>query len=334
MRRLFSVFMMVSLIGFFSCGKKETSCELDPDILSQKPILEIVRLEEEFFAAKSKDDVNHLLEKYPDFADKFLEKDLYPNQDSLVSILLQAHTDSALRVLHDSVKVEFADISDIQTDLENAFAYIRHYFPDFKTPKIYTYVSGFNADLLIEEDMIVIGLDYFLPADHAFQPDLPRYLAARYERKYLVPMIVLAISSRYNQVDAADNTLLSEMIFYGKAYHFVKAILPCTSDQYIIGYTPAEIEECWSNEEFIWSHFVENELLFQTNPFEIRKYIGEAPFTDAISTNAPGRLGRWVGWNIVDDYQVSQDLELPLLMAETNAEKIFRQSGYRPRRPE
>jgi hypothetical protein len=147
-------------------------------------------------------------------------------------------------------------------------------------------------------------------------------------------MIVLAISSRYNTVNPADNTLLSEMIFYGKSYHFVKAIMPCTSDQFIIGFTPEEIEACWANEELIWSHFVENELLYETNPFEIRKYIGEAPFTDAISTDAPGRLGRWVGWNIVDDYQVKQGLELPVLMGESDAEKIFRQSGYRPRRPE
>jgi hypothetical protein len=147
-------------------------------------------------------------------------------------------------------------------------------------------------------------------------------------------MIVLAISSKYNSINPQETTLLSEMIYYGKAYHFVKAILPCTSDQYIIGYTPEEIAECYDNEEFIWAHFVENELLYETNPFEIRKYIGEAPFTDAISTKAPGRLGRWLGWNIVDDYQVGQDVTLPDLMAESDSEKIFRQSGYRPRRPE
>ena len=76
---------------------------------------------------------------------------------------------------------------------------------------------------------------------------------------------------------------------------------------------------------------MENELLYETNPFEIRKYIGEAPFTDAISTKAPGRLGRWLGWNIVDDYQFNQDIPLEMLMAEPDAEKIFRQSGYRPR---
>ncbi|MFL0685130.1 MAG: gliding motility lipoprotein GldB [Algoriphagus aquaeductus] len=324
--------VVLGWIFFISCKPQTESCQLDEEILKSKPNLEIKRLEDEFFGAKTPEDFHHLIEKYPEFADRFLERDLYPNQDSLVSTLVKAHSDSSLRVLYDSVKVEFADVSDIQKDLENAFAYVQHYFPNFKVPKVYTYVSGFTSDLLIEEDLIVIGLDYFLPADHAFQPDLPRYLAARYQREYLVPMIVLAISSQYNKVNPADNTLLSEMIFYGKAYHFVKAIMPCTSDQFIIGYTPEEIEDSWANEELIWSHFVENELLFQTNPFEIRKYIGEAPFTDAISTNAPGRLGRWVGWNIVDDYQANQSVDLTILMGESDAEKIFRQSGYRPRR--
>lgn len=334
MRQLASFLLMSIFFVFFSCGKKETVCELDKDIIRKKPNLEIIRLEDEFFAAKSQMEVNLLLEKYPEFADRFLEKGSYPNQDSLALTLLKANSDSAMQVLYDSVRAEFKDISDIKMELENAFAYIRHYFPDFKTPKVYTFVTGFTSDLLIEDELIVIGLDYFLPADHAFQPDLPRYIANRYERKYLVPMIVLAISSRYNKVNPEDKTLLSEMIFYGKAYHFVKAIMPCTSDQFIIGYTPSEIQECWENEEFIWSHFVENELLYETNPFEIRKYIGEAPFTDAISTNAPGRLGRWVGWNIVDDYQAQQELELSILMGESDVEKIFRQSGYRPRRPE
>jgi gliding motility-associated lipoprotein GldB len=334
MRQLFSFPLILFFIVFYSCGKKDNECQLDEDLLRNKSTLEIIRLEEEFFAAKSKEEINHLLEKYPEFADQFLEKSLYPNQDSLAITLLKANRDSAMLVLYDSVRAEFKDIADIERDLENAFAYINHYFPDFKTPKVYTFVSGFTSDLLVEEELIVIGLDFFLPAEHEFQPDLPRYLANRYERKYLVPMIVLAISSQYNKVNPKDKTLLSEMIFYGKAYHFVKSIMPCTEDQFIIGYTPSEIEDCWANEEFIWSHFVENELLYETNPFDIRKYIGEAPFTDAISTNAPGRLGRWIGWNIVDDYRIKQDLELPVLMGESDVEKIFRQSGYRPRRQE
>lgn len=327
-------FLIPIVFLVFACGKKNETCELDPEILDQGLEVSITRLEDEFFAAKTTEDFLFLIDKHPEFAETYLEQSTYSSPDSLAANLLQIHQDSAMRVLYDSVKVEFGDISDVEKELENAFKYIKHYFPDFKTPKVYTFVSGFNSDLVVTEDLIVIGLDYFLPADHTFQPDIARYMADRYEQPYLVPMIVLAISSKYNSVNPEDNTLLAEMIYYGKAYHFVKAIMPCTPDQFIIGYTPAEITECYDNEEFIWSHFVENELLYETNPFEIRKYIGEAPFTDAISTKAPGRLGRWLGWNIVDDYGINQKVSLPELMNEANAEVIFRQSGYRPRRPE
>ncbi|GAB3230299.1 gliding motility lipoprotein GldB [Algoriphagus aestuariicola] len=334
MRLIRCIYPIAVLLFAFACGEKNQSCELDPEILVQELELNITRLEDEFFKANTTKDFVFLLEKYPEFAEVYLEQKNYPSPDSLASSLLAIHQDSAMRVLYDSVKAEFPDISDIQRDLTNAFKYIKHYFPDFKTPKVYTFVSGLNSDLVVTQDMIVIGLDYFLPADHSFQPDIARYMAERYEKPFLVPMIVLAISSQYNAINPQDNTLLSEMIYYGKAYHFVKAIMPCTPEQYIIGYTPEELAETYDNEEFIWSHFVENELLYETNPFEIRKYIGEAPFTDAISTKAPGRLGRWLGWNIVDDYQANRDVPLPELMRESNAETIFRQSGYRPRRPE
>ncbi|MBN7814639.1 gliding motility lipoprotein GldB [Algoriphagus pacificus] len=324
-------FFSLAILLLFSCEKKSEECKLDQEILDQNIDLEITRLEDEFFQAETSEDFEFLIEKYPDFAEGYLGRSLYASPDSLISELLAIHQDSAMNVLYDSVKVNFQDITDIETDLENAFKYIKHYFPEFQIPKVYTFLSGFNSDLILTEDMIVIGLDYYLPPTHSFQPDLPRYMAERYDRPYIVPMIVTALSSQFNQINPQDNTMLAEMIYYGKAYHFTKAIMPCTSDQYIIGYTEEEIAECYANEEYIWAHFVENELLYETNPFDITKYIGEAPFTDAISTKAPGRLGRWLGWNIVDDYQFNQDVTLPELMDNANAEEIFRQSGYRPR---
>ena len=322
---------LVVFLGLFSCQSSDYTCSLDEERLEERVDVEIHRLEQEFFAAKSGEDLLFLLEKYPEIAYKVMEQGSYPNADSLAQELLRANQDSTFQALNAAVAKEFADVSDIKVELEQAFAYLKSYYPDFKAPKVYTYVSGFGLDLLVEEDILVIGLDYYLPSDHVFQPDLPKYIASRYERKYLVPMIVLAISSRYNEIDPKDNTLLAEMVYYGKAYHFVKSILPCTSDQYLIGYTPEQIQACWDNEDLIWTHFIENELLFETNPFEIRKYIGEAPSTDAISMDAPGRIGRWIGWNIVEEYAIQQDLSLPELMRESDAKKLFKDSGYRPR---
>ncbi|MDR7131547.1 gliding motility-associated lipoprotein GldB [Algoriphagus sp. 4150] len=325
--RYFSFLLIIA----FACGKKEENCELSQEILAQDLTVTVTRLEQDFYNAQSAEEFNYLLEKHPEFTKEYLQMDLYPNSDSLAEDLLVIHQDSAMHVLYDSVQHMYGDFLEVEKELETAFKAIKYYFPQFHVPKIYTFVSGFNSDLIVTDELIVIGLDYFLPPTHTFQPELPRYMAERYDRPFIVPMIVMAISARFNETNPLDNTLLAEMIYYGKSYHFTKAILPCTSDQYIIGYTPEAIKESFDNEELIWSHFVENELLYETNPFEIRKYIGEAPFTDAISTKAPGRLGRWLGWNIVDDYQFNQDVPLDVLMAEPDAEKIFRGSGYRPR---
>lgn len=317
---------------FSSCKKEPQECLLDEDILKNKVDLEIIRLEKDFFGAKSATDFSYLFEKHPYFADKYLLISTYPSKEELAAELLATHQDTLMRELYDEVNIHYPEITDLEKELTNAFKYIKHYFPEFRVPKVYTFVSGFSSDLYIDEEMIVIGLDYFLPANHRFQaPDVPEYIAKRYEANYIVPMIVTAISSTYNKTDLKQNSLIAEMIYYGKAYHFTKAILPCTEDEFIIGYTSEEVAACFDNEVLIWSYFVENDLFFENNPFEIRKYTGEAPATVEISPDAPGRVGRWLGWNIVDDYQANENVELWKLMGETDANKIFKQSGYKPR---
>ena len=325
-----AILILVTL--FSSCKQEPEECRLDEDILKTEVDLEIVRLEKEFFDAKSAEDFSYLFEQHPYFAEKYLLTSTYPTKEELAAELLVAHQDTLMLELYDEVMVHYPDIVDLEKDLGNAFKYIKHYFPEFKIPKVYTFVSGFSSDLYVDSEMIVIGLDYFLPANHRFQaPDLPEYIAKRYEAKYIVPMIVTAISSAYNKTDLKQNSLVAEMIYYGKAYHFTKAILPCTPDEFIIGYSGEEVAACFDNEEMIWSYFVENDLLFETNPFEIRKYTGEAPSTVEISPDAPGRVGRWLGWNIVDDYQFNNEVPLWELMAESDTEKIFKLSGYKPR---
>ena len=317
----------------FSCKQGQKSCELDAEILAVKPSITIERLEDVFFRATDEAELLYLLEEHPLFAEKYLLANTYNSKEELAAELWMIHQDSLMMELYQEVQQEFGDIQELERELENAFAYISYYFPEFKIPKVYTFVSGFSSDLVVTDDLLVIGLDYYLPFTHRFQPpDLPQYISKRYQKEYILPNIVTAISSFFNETDMSQNSLLAEMIFYGKAYHFTKSILPCTSDDYIIGYTAEEIAACWANEEFIWAHFVENDLFFETNPFEIRKYTGEAPFTDEISPDAPGRIGRWLGWNIVDDYRFNNKLSLPDLMRESDKNKIFRQSGYKPRR--
>ena len=63
----------------------------------------------------------------------------------------------------------------------------------------------------------------------------------------------------------------------------------------------------------------------------IRKYLNDAPFTAPVSQESPGRLGAWVGWQIVDAWMEKQkDISLSDLLKEHNYQKILNESGYQP----
>jgi gliding motility-associated lipoprotein GldB len=316
----------------FSCKGKEEDCSISEDITEIPINLEIHRMEQNFFENVTADKIKYELAANPKFSEALFGNMPYDNWDQLAEELRDVHLDPDMQDLYGEVSTYFSDLNALEDQLTMAFKAIKYYYPSYEVPEIYTFVTGFGTDLIVTDQLIIIGLDYFLPEDHRFQPvDLPHYISKRYNQDHLVPTLVTAISSQFNQTDLKDNTLLAEMIYYGKAYHFTKTILPCTPDEYIIGYESDEVIGSYANEVLIWGHFIENELLYETNPFEKRKYTGEAPFTDEISPDAPGRIGRWLGWNIVDDYRANNDLSIQEVMDQDDAREIFRQSGYKPR---
>ena len=131
MKNLYIPLVLLSFL-MLCCGKKSETCELDPGILEVDLDVKITRLEDEFFGAESAQDYHFLLEKYPDFAESYLQQSLYFSPDSLAANLLEIHQDSALRVLYDSVKIEFSNVSELENELETVFKAIKYYFPSTK----------------------------------------------------------------------------------------------------------------------------------------------------------------------------------------------------------
>ncbi len=85
------------------------------------------------------------------------------------------------------------------------------------------------------------------------------------------------------------------------------------------------------HEDVIWASFLENEVLFETNHFVKDKFISERPKTYEIGENCPGRIGRWVGWRILDSYtRNNPEVTFKEVMDNDNALKIFEVSKYKP----
>jgi len=99
----------------------------------------------------------------------------------------------------------------------------------------------------------------------------------------------------------------------------------------IMGYEKREWEWCRKYENQIWETVIDKNDLFSTDVMLIHKYIDEAPFTTPVSQDAPGRIGIWLGWQIIESYmENNNEVGLKDLMLNNNYQQIFDQSGYKP----
>ena len=147
----------------------------------------------------------------------------------------------------------------------------------------------------------------------------------------IVPGVARIISNRYAQnLPQAEPAMVDEIIRWGKAYYFVEQMMPCLPDSILIGYPQAVLEDVESNAPRIYNHFVSGNLFFSKDQLVIAKYTGERPAILEIGEKAPGRLGQWLGLQIVRAYATRTKKTVQEIMREPDARKIFDQARYRP----
>ncbi len=81
----------------------------------------------------------------------------------------------------------------------------------------------------------------------------------------------------------------------------------------------------------MWTHLVEEKLLFSTDALNIRKLVEDAPSTRFYTSESPGRAAVWQGWQIVMDY-ADKHLKYTVhqVMSQRNFQELLRQSRYHP----
>lgn len=292
------------------------------------------RFDQRLFASRSSDSIRHLLNQDPTLAQLYFNANGAGNDTALVQELSNRVANPSLNEFYQQTQAEFGDLGDLKTQLSDAFAAIKKAFPDFKSPRVATVVSGFlGPDLVISDSLIVIGLDYFAGPKAKYRPkgpEYPGYILRRYQKDYIVPAIIFAISDKYNATNRADQTLLADMVYYGKGYAFTKTMLPNVADSLVIGYTDKQLAQTFNAQDLVWGHFIDNQLLYQTNPAVKQRYLNERPFTAEIGQACPGAIGRWVGWQIVAHYQKEHtNVSIADLMRNADARQIFEQSRYK-----
>lgn len=235
--------------------------------------------------------------------------------------------------VYDYTKQVYASTDALEEELSDGFRHYLYHYPDSVPPRVVAYISRFNQGLFTVGHFVGVGLDQYLGSDCIYyqQMGTPNYLVQKKEPSRVPSDVMTAwATSLYPYNDSLDNAL-SRMIWHGQIAWFVDAMFPAVDEKLKMGFTPDQMLWCRNNEKQMWTHLVEEKLLFSTDPLNIRKLVEDAPFTSFFTSESPGRAAVWQGWQIVKAYAArNPKLTVHQVMSQRNYQELLRMSRYNP----
>ncbi len=326
-------YSILILLAFGFACTPDNNCIESPELNeAEKVSIRVERLEEELFSLNSVQEVEFFISSHPVLAKEFLGLEQYPSNSILAKELYKRIKNPYVDTLYNETIASFGDFNDLQLEFEEAFSYIKHYYPNFEAPVIKTMITGFgSSEMYVGNDQIIIGLEYYIGSGAKYRPPgIPQYILPRYDKAYIVPAVMLLYANNFLKEDLSDQTMLADMMYYGKKFYFAKHMMPCAPDSLLVWYSGQELTDVEENKDVIWYHFLNNELLYNTNHFEKQKYMDERPNVAEIGEKCPGRVGSWVGWDITKAFMKNNpSVTLQELMANPSAKDILTKSKYK-----
>ncbi|PJE42375.1 MAG: gliding motility lipoprotein GldB [Flavobacterium sp.] len=320
MKKYFTIVLLVVLM--VSCDKKS---KVEKAVEAIPVALKVDRFDQAFFEAKPNELAN-LKAEYPFF---------FP-EGTPDAVWIDKMQNKDWRALYAEVQKKFPDFNKQTTEIEDLFKHFKYYFPETVMPKIYTVIAemDYHNKAIYADDKLIIALELYLGKSHQFYT-FPEYLKQNFEERQMMPDIVSSFAVR-KIPPPTEKTLLANMIYYGKELYMKDIMLPDYTDAEKMGYTPEQITWSQENESYIWRYFIEEDLLFSTDAKLENRFVNMAPFSKfylEIDNESPGRIGQWIGWQIVRSFMENNEVSLQEML-KMDAKQIFDRSKYKPKKNE
>jgi gliding motility-associated lipoprotein GldB len=320
MKKYFAIITLAFLL--VSCDQKS---KVEKAVEEIPVALKVDRFDQAFFEASPKE-LPNLKAEYPFFFPEGVDD----------TVWLEKMQNKDWRDLYNEVQKKYPDFNKQTAEIEDLFKHLKYYFPETVLPKVYTVIGemDYTSKAIYANDKLIIALELYLGKEVKFYT-FPEYLRQNFEERQMMPDIVTSYALR-RIPPPNDRTLLSDMIYFGKELYLKDLVLPNHTDAEKIGYSPEQNVWCQENESYIWRFFIEENLLFSSDSKLANRFINVAPFSKfylEIDNESPGRVGQWIGWQIVRSFMENSEVSLQDML-KMDAKEIFEKSKYKPKKNE
>ncbi|MDB2607037.1 gliding motility lipoprotein GldB [Zobellia sp.] len=316
---VFAIFIVSFL--FYGCNEGP---KVSDSVKKIKIDLQVERFDAEF-AAATPENLPVLKKKYP-----YLFPARYAD-----SVWVAKMNDTLQIELLSEVEKTFSDFSEEEESLKFLFQHITYYFPKFEVPKVVTVTSDvdYSNRVILTDTLLLVGLDNYLGPEHRFYGDIQKYVSADLYKQYLDVDVASAFAKKV-VARPQERTFLAQLIYYGKELYLIDKLLPSGTDAQKLHYSEKQFDWSQANEQPMWRNFVENEYLYSTDKTLARRFLDPAPFSKfglELDNESPGRIGRYLGWQIVRAFMDKNEVKLQQML-NLPAEEIFKKSNYKPKK--
>jgi len=321
------VLLEIACLCCFSCSGNKTNVG--------QPEFPIIRFDTDLYKYLTQNASDSALQNDKDFLDVLGGGILdigKSDSSGFYSRLKNYFSDSTLMHIYKDEQEKFADITEINRELSNGLTVFLRQFPKIKPPKVYMHVSGLNQNVVVTDNILSLSADKYLGFDYPLYQnyfyDYQRQLMSpdRMAPDYLLGFIMADLPFKGD-----EDVLLDRMLYEGKLRYFISQLLPNRKEWEYVGYNKEQYEWCIQHQSLIWKTILENHHLFTADYFTTAQYLKEAPNTAALPVESPGRVGIWLGYQIISAYMKQKsNTGWQVLMENIDYQKILKQSKYKP----
>ncbi|MFN0033255.1 MAG: hypothetical protein ACKVOR_13925 [Flavobacteriales bacterium] len=334
------------IAGCEGCGNQKPLQEIELDKAEEALEVRFKRLDRDLFNAdfsKPMAASQLLYQQYGSFWCHFIEGDikLAPcTSDTVGPMLIPFVQDRNMAESNAEIQQVFTEekLEPIKVQLTDMVQRWHHFFPDSLVPCVVFYQSAYNTNIAPVDSSLGIALDCYLGTDHRLTRQLdpvrfPAYTKQGMDAHYIVADAAKGWAAMQSRGYEDTKDFLRTLIFYGKMMYVAEALVPDQSDAQLMNWTSEQLAWAATNEWNIWKELANENVMFMTKQFEIKKWFDPGPFTNAqnIPQDSPPQLGVWIGWKMVRQYMEKfPDTTLQQLMATTDAQQVL--AAYKPER--
>lgn len=331
------VFLAVILTG---CGGDENAKNV-PDVSHIKVAVKVQRFDNDLFALDTNQlaaGIEQMAAKYPVMFPLFVQNiinDPANRSETPEQALGNFLRAAPVRHLYDTCRQVYAELRPLERDLSRMLQFYKFYFPEKPVPEVAAIVSEFGTDAFTAGDSLCgIGLDMFLGENFVgYNPEFfPDYIRRQFRSEYIPVRLAKALAQNLAG-EPEGKRLIDNMLHNGKLLYIVDRLLPETPDSLKMGYTREQLDGCLNNEAEVWARVLDQKLLYSTDFDKWRKMVTPSPNAPIVFTEAPGEIGNWLGWRIVQAYMArNPKTTLAELLKPTDSQQFLEKAKYKPQR--